>query len=113
METKIGEIVGEIKRLSAKEIHKMLNQHNSDLIPKLTKMRNGINKFTLWQRRCYDHNCRTDSSVWEKVEYCHNNPVRRGLVCEPSQWKWSSYGCFAGERDVKIKIDVEAIAKLT
>jgi len=38
-----------------------------------------------WQRRCYDHNCRTPETVREKIEYCHNNPVKRGLVSHPSE----------------------------
>jgi putative transposase len=29
----------------------------------------------------------------------HRNPVKRGLVLEPQQWKWSSYRHYAeGER---------------
>jgi putative transposase len=27
----------------------------------------------------------------EKLRYIHRNPVRRGLVLAPEQWKWSSY----------------------
>ncbi|MGH8014614.1 MAG: hypothetical protein ACREBV_00290 [Candidatus Zixiibacteriota bacterium] len=41
----------------------------------------------------------------EKINYCHNNPVRRGLAFEPSDWRWSSYNWYIGERDVPIEID--------
>jgi len=27
----------------------------------------------------------------EKLRYIHRNPVRRGLVESPEQWRWSSY----------------------
>jgi putative transposase len=27
---------------------------------------------------------------WEKLHYIRQNPVRRGLVLEPKQWRWSS-----------------------
>jgi putative transposase len=27
----------------------------------------------------------------EKLRYMHNNPVKRGLVLAPGDWKWSSY----------------------
>jgi len=27
----------------------------------------------------------------EKAEYCHWNPVKRGLVKSPEWWVWSSY----------------------
>ena len=30
------------------------------------------------------------------MEYIHLNPVRRGLVPRPEDWKWSSMGEFAG-----------------
>ena len=35
----------------------------------------------------------------EKLRYIHRNPVRRGLVESPEQWRWSSYRDYAyGER---------------
>ena len=27
----------------------------------------------------------------EKLRYMHRNPVKRGLVSSPEQWRWSSY----------------------
>jgi putative transposase len=27
----------------------------------------------------------------EKLNYMHNNPVKRGLVKEPGDWPWSSW----------------------
>jgi len=44
-----------------------------------------------WQPRYYDFNVYTEPKRAEKVDYIHFNPVRRGLVDEPQQWKWSSY----------------------
>jgi putative transposase len=31
----------------------------------------------------------------EKLKYMHRNPVVRGLVQEPGQWRWSSYRTYA------------------
>ena len=58
-----------------------------------------------WQRRCYDHNCRTPETVREKINYCHNNPVRRELVPEPGQWRWSSFNAYQGMSDVPLTVD--------
>jgi len=58
-----------------------------------------------WQRRCYDHNCRSTETTVEKIRYCHNIPVRRGLVSEPGEWRWSSYSCYHGADDVTLRID--------
>jgi putative transposase len=46
---------------------------------------------TFWQKRYYDHNVRTDQSFVEKLRYIHRNPVKRGLVQSPENWRWSSF----------------------
>ncbi len=33
----------------------------------------------------------TTKKLYEKIEYCHWNPVKRELVKSPEQWRWSSY----------------------
>jgi len=59
----------------------------------------------VWERRCYDHNCRNTPAVIEKIRYCHNNPVARGLVSEPGDWPWSSYNWYHGRRESDFEID--------
>ena len=50
----------------------------------------------LWQQRFFDHALRTVQDYWEKVEYIHLNPVRRGLVAKPEGWIWSSAAEYSG-----------------
>ena len=53
----------------------------------------------LWQPRFFDHALRTVQDYWEKVEYIHLNPVRRGLVARlarPEDWTWSSAAEYSG-----------------
>ena len=57
-----------------------------------------------WDKRCYDHNCRSPQTVVEKIRYCHNNPVTRGLVSDPAEWKWSSYNAQLGRPDVPLTV---------
>ena len=47
--------------------------------------------FRVWQRKSYDMNIWTAKKVGEKLNYMHNNPVKRGLVREPGDWAWSSW----------------------
>ena len=49
----------------------------------------------LWQKRYYDHNVRNYESFVEKLRYVHRNPVKRGLVEKPEDWKWSSFRHYA------------------
>lgn len=44
-----------------------------------------------WQRRFYDFNVWSARKRNEKLNYMHFNPVRRGLVERPRDWRWSSY----------------------
>lgn len=55
----------------------------------------------IWQARFYDFVVFTENKRVEKLRYMHNNPVKRGLVLEPEQWRWSSYRHYAyGERGI-------------
>ena len=49
----------------------------------------------VWQRRFYDFNVWSKKKRIEKLRYIHRNPVKRGLVLEPEQWRWSSYRWYA------------------
>ncbi len=52
----------------------------------------------LWHPRFYDFNVWTEHKRVEKLRYMHRNPVKRGLVLEPQQWRWSSFrSYFYGE----------------
>src|SRR5215813_14961218 len=44
---------------------------------------------SFWQRRYYDFNVFSERKRLEKLNYMHRNPVERGLVSAPEQWKWS------------------------
>ena len=44
-----------------------------------------------WQARFYDFNVWTAKKRVEKLRYMHRNPVKRGLVEAPEQWRWSSF----------------------
>ena len=67
---KLGLVIREIKS-------KMAREYFATSVIKT----NGEHVF--WQKRCYDHNCRSEDTVREKIIYCHNNPVKRGLAPEP------------------------------
>jgi putative transposase len=52
-----------------------------------------------WQARFYDFNVWTDKKRYEKMNYMHFNPVKRGLVGHPKEWRWSSHRFYStGEK---------------
>ena len=40
-----------------------------------------------------------------KLDYIHNNPVRKGLVATPDDWYYSSSACWSSIRDEPLAID--------
>jgi REP element-mobilizing transposase RayT len=48
--------------------------------------------FRLWQRRFHPFNVYSEEKRREKLNYMHNNPVKRGLVSSPGDWPWSRRG---------------------
>jgi putative transposase len=103
--TTLGRVIGTLKSSSARRIIDVWKDENPDFLRALRVMRDDHAKFVFWQRRCYDHNCRTAEDVREKINYCHMNPVRAGLVSNSADWRWSSYGWYHGERGAILEID--------
>jgi putative transposase len=58
-----------------------------------------------WQHRFYDFNVWSERKRIEKLRYIHRNPVTRGLVHAPDQWKWSSYRFYAYQEVGLIRVD--------
>ena len=104
-ECKVGRVIGEIKSRTAKRIMPMLKARYPELVEKLHVDRDGENRTVLWQRRCFDHNCRSPEDVKEKIDYCHKNPIRAGLVIDPAEYEWSSYRWYLGEENAELRID--------
>lgn len=102
---KLGSIIGEIKSKSARRVFDCMRDSGIPIPKSLMVSRDGVTRPAFWQRRCYDHNCRTRETTIEKIAYCHNNPVKRNLVKAPEEWRWSSAGWYAGVREAPLRID--------
>jgi hypothetical protein len=59
-----------------------------------------------WQARFYDFNVWTTKKRVEKLRYMHRNPVKRGLVESPEQWRWSSYRHYLLDEDGPVRVNV-------
>ena len=58
-----------------------------------------------WQARFYDFNVFTTRKRVEKLRYMHRNPVERGLVESPEQWRWSSYRFYLLQEAGPVQVD--------
>lgn len=102
---RLGLLIGDIKRISARSIHEELVRKHSPLPERLSVVKETSVQFAFWQKRCYARTCRTDGEIRKTIEYCHYNPVAKGLVKHPEDWLWSSYCDYYGTEKGKLTID--------
>jgi REP element-mobilizing transposase RayT len=67
----LAELLGSIKGASAHSVNRVLAR-----------------KGHLWQAESFDHMLRSSEQVCDKVDYICANPVRWGLVADPSEYEW-------------------------
>ncbi len=101
----LGLELGRIKAHSAFKIISSWKAQNNPVLDHLKAKGSRKSQYAFWQPRGYDHNCRTVETVREKVNYCHMNPVKTGLVSDPVEWPWSSYRWYIGDKQGIVQID--------
>jgi putative transposase len=62
---------------------------------------------SFWQRRFHDFNVWSRKKRVEKLNYMHQNPVKRGLAVKGPDWPWSSCRFYAGLEGRLLSIDPE------
>lgn len=64
----------------------------------------------LFQDRFKSERIDDDVYLMEVSRYIHNNPVKAGMVKEPLDYKWSSYGVYTGsQKDIRRLVDKSRI----
>jgi len=58
-----------------------------------------------WQPKSYPFHIDNETTLREKLEYMHLNPVRASLVDKPIDWPWSSAGWYLERRNVGVPIE--------
>ncbi len=64
-----------------------------------------------WHGRYYDFNVWSEKKVVEKLRYMHRNPVKRGLVESPQDWRWSSFCHYLTGVEETVEIESHWTAK--
>jgi putative transposase len=92
--------VREFKSFTATSIVKRLEQKGaSTLLQELTyyKRRHKVDQtHQVWQEGSHPQMIMDEKMMWQKIEYIHNNPLRRGYVDDPTHWRYSSARSYAG-----------------
>lgn len=90
-------------------VHLLVSEPPDDLLSKALQalkisVSRRLTERPFWQARYYDFNVFTHDKRVEKLKYMHRNPVKRGLVTQPEDWRWSSYRHYLLEEPTPVLI---------
>jgi len=90
-----------LKRLKepiSRKAVQFLKQESPEWLERIRVRRGSKVEHHFWQpERGYDRNIVKGKTLLAMIEYTHMNPVRKGFVQQPKEWKWSSAGWFEGQ----------------
>lgn len=93
--------IGEFKSFTARQIIDLLEAKNVETLLRQLEFQKARHKtdrdYQLWQEGSHPQAIMDDQTMWQKIEYIHNNPVERGYVDEPTHWRYSSARNYAGQ----------------
>jgi putative transposase len=91
-----------IKEPVGRKAIKYLREHAPLWLPKITVKHGKRKERRFWQAGGgFDNTALDPQVILRMIEYIHGNPVRRGLVLRPDDWKWSSAGWFEGKNSLR------------
>jgi REP element-mobilizing transposase RayT len=90
----LADTIAQLKKFTAREILAQLKTEGRDwLLNQLQYFRAAhktASRHQVWQEGSHPPAMVSDEIMRQKLEYMHNNPVKRGLVASPEHWRYSS-----------------------
>jgi len=108
----LPKIMNYIKGNFARKYNEFLNpllEQNDGSRPLRVGYDVGMEVKHVWQKEYYESVIRDEDDFIEKLNYIHNNPVKRGLVDSPEKYEFSSYYQYFGERRNSVQIPIDKI----
>jgi REP element-mobilizing transposase RayT len=96
----LSQAVGNFKSFTARQIIDNLHARGESLLLHQLNSHKDAHKvdrdFQLWQEGSHPQQIQNEEMMRQKLEYIHNNPVKRGYVDRPEHWRYSSARDYAG-----------------
>jgi putative transposase len=90
----LPEIMRDFKHFTSTNIVKILKEENQlpylDLFKSIAEKRGLEQKYKVWNDEYHPIGIKSGKWFNQKLEYMHYNPVRKGFVDRPENWKYSS-----------------------
>jgi putative transposase len=97
---RLSKEIGDFKSFTArKSIDYYIDQNNQWVLKQLfdNKLKHKTDRdYQFWQEGSHPKRITNEEMLIQKIEYIHQNPVRRGFVDAPEHWRYSSARDYAG-----------------
>jgi putative transposase len=91
---KLARTLADLKKFTARQIlHQLKVEGREWLLNQLAYFcanHKRESSHQIWQEGVHPQSITSDEMMLQKLEYLHNNPVKRGLVASPEHWCYSS-----------------------
>jgi REP element-mobilizing transposase RayT len=96
--------ISRFKSYTARQIINILEKNGTNYILKELR-ENKLNHhkdstYQFWQEGSHPQKIQGRKMMMQKIDYIHNNPVRRGYVDHPFQWRYSSVNNYLSKKGV-------------
>jgi len=112
-ETALSNIMRDFKHFTSTEIAKQLEIDNAKLLlyvfRKAAERQKKEQNYKIWQDEFHPKAIYTEDFLRQKLEYMHNNPVRKGLVLKPEHWRYSSARTWLNGEENDVTIDMDRL----
>ena len=104
-------VLRDSRKFIAKEIVRQLKQDGNSLFDwafrdAARKQGRPEGSYAVWQPGGHPEVIMSSGFARQKVDYLHDNPVRKGLVWRPEDWRYSSAGQYATGEAGPLEVDV-------
>jgi putative transposase len=97
----LGKEIGDFKSYTARKIIDYLEERNArDILHQIAQSKTAHKKdrdYQFWQEGSHPEAIMGHEIMRQKIGYVHANPVRRGYVDKPREWRYSSARNYEGE----------------
>jgi len=97
---RLDKCVASFKSFTARQLIDYLTAHHADMLLKRLRFAKCAHKvdreYQFWQEGVHAELVFSEAMMREKLDYIHQNPVKRGYVERAEHWRYSSAGFYEG-----------------
>jgi len=112
-DTNLSNLMRDFKHFTSTRIAEALVKDNERLFlyvfTKAAEDRSKAINYKVWQDEFHPEAIYSEKWLQQKLNYLHNNPVRKGFVVKPEEWKYSSARNWISKDEAVIKLNTDIL----